>query len=115
MKFASIVVLLALSASAMATEFYAKIDNTECSIINGVVTSKTSFGKEFTGSFTQTKNVSIEGLTPFIDRAIVTATQTTSDSGLLFTMKHEGKTYVLNAEDSMESMSLVRMITKVCR
>ncbi len=116
MKLSSLVVLLALSTSAMATEFYATMDRTDCKIINGTVTRTTTFGKEVTGSFTESKKVTMEGLAPFIEKALVVSSQTPSaDREFAYSMKYEGKTYTLNTEDSTESMTLVRMISKICR
>jgi type 1 fimbria pilin len=116
MKFASALIVLTLSTGALATEFYANIDHTSCSIVNGTATWTTTFGKEFIGSFTQSKTVTMEGLAPFIEKASLVSSQTPSaDREFSYSMKHEGKTYTLNAEDSTESMALVRMITKICR
>ena len=110
------IALLALSTSAFATDFYAKMDDVDCKIENGVVTRKATFGKDFIGSYTETKTVKVEGLTPFIERAMLTSSQTTgSHPDFAYSMKHEGKTYLLNVDDSRESQSLVRMISRICR
>lgn len=114
MKFA--LALLALSTSAFATDFYAKIDDVDCKIEKGIVTRKASFGKDAIGSYTETKTVKMEGLAPFIERAMLTSTQTPgSMPEYAYSMKHEGKSYILNVDDSRESQSLIRMISRICR
>lgn len=110
------IVLFALSSSAFATDFYAKIDDINCKIEKGIVTRKASFGKEFIGSFTETKLVKMDGLEPFIAKAALTATdRPNTDSEFAYSMKHEGKMYTLNVDDSRESQSLIRMISRICR
>lgn len=109
-------ILLALSSSAFAADFYAKIDSVDCKIEKGIVTRKASFGKDFIGSYSEMKLVKLEGLAPFIARAALTSSQVPgTDSEYSYSMKHEGKMYTLNVNDSLESMSLVRMITRICR
>ena len=109
-------VLLALSSSAFAADFYAKIDGIDCKIEKGIVTRKASFGKDFIGSFTESSSVKLDGLAPFIERAALTATdRPNTNPEFAYSMKHEGKMYTLNVDDSRESQSLIRMISRICR
>lgn len=73
MKLALILATFVLASSAFATDFFAKIDKVDCKIVNGNVTRTLNFGKDFTGSVTETKTVSMNGLAPFIEKAIATA------------------------------------------
>ena len=115
MKFAFALVVIAFTSSVFAADFHAKIDDVDCSITNGVVTRTASFGKEFIGSVTEMKVVKMDGLAPFIRKAIETSTEAPADAEYVYTMKHEGKTYNIGARDSLESQMLVRMISKICR
>lgn len=116
MKLALTLATFVLASSAFATDFFAKIDNVDCTIVNGNVTRTLNFGKEFTGSVTETKTVSMKGLAPFIEKAIATARDLDpANPEFSYKMKHEGKTYILSTDDSRESMALVRMITNICR
>lgn len=116
MKFAFIAAVL-VSASAMATEFHAQIENTHCSIVNGTVTRTSSFGKEKIVSFSETSSVKMDGLAPYVRAVTLTSSQMPDprNSDFSFTMKHEGKTYTLNTTDSEESRILVRMLGRICR
>ncbi len=117
MRTAFFLVTLAFATSTFATEFYAKIDAVDCKIENGVMTRKYTFGKEFKASTTETKMVKLEGLAPFIEKAIATARDIEAPAGAeyVYSMKHEGKLYHLAVDDSRESMSLIRMISNICR
>ncbi len=117
MKFLFTVVAFALTSSAFATHFHAVIDDVECSIADGKVTRTASFGKEFIGSFKETKSIELSGLAPFIRKVSEVSSQLphSNDSEFRFTMIHEGKSYSLNTRDSLESSMIVRMISKICR
>lgn len=116
MKMALTLAAFILTSSAFATDFYAKIDVIDCKIENGVVTRTHTFGKEFKGSATETKTVKLEGLAPFIEKAIATARELDpSETEYVYSMKHEGKTYNLSVNDSRESQAIIRMITGICR
>ncbi|MES2525502.1 MAG: hypothetical protein V4598_00380 [Bdellovibrionota bacterium] len=117
MKFALALIAIAFTSSVFATDFHAKLLDVDCSISNGVVTRTSTFGKEFLGSVTETKNVKMDGLAPFIRKAIETATETPveADAEYVYTMKHDGKSYNIGVRDSIESQMLVRMVSKICR
>ena len=57
----------------------------------------------------------MDGLAPFVEKAIATARDAHSSEEFSFSMKHEGKTYILNVDDSRESQSLIQMISRICR
>lgn len=110
--------VLAISTSAMATEFKAHIEDVDCSInAEGVVTRTQTFGKEKKAAYTETKKVSFSNLDTFISKALeVSSTQVPSaDEAYVFSMIHNGQTYRLNMDDSTESLFLVRIISRVCR
>ncbi len=115
MKFALILTAL-ISSSAFATDFFAKIENNNCKIENGLVTRTSFLGKEATASFTETKNVKIEGIAHLVAKAIeVSSPFPGNDVNYRFTMKHEGTAYLLDTRDSSESMALINMIARLCR
>lgn len=117
MKFAFAVVAIAFTSSVFAADFHAVIDDVECSIVNGKVTRTSSFGKDFIGSFKETKTVELAGLAPFIRKATEVSSQipSSADADYAYTMIHDGKSYTLSTRDSIESSMLVRMITRICR
>ena len=117
MKFAFAVVAIVFTSSVFAADFHAVIDDVECSIVNGKVTRVSSFGKEFIGSFKETKTVELAGLAPFIRKVSEVSSQLphSTDTEYRYTMTHEGKSYSLNTRDSIESSMIVRMISRICR
>lgn len=116
MKYALVLSLLAFASSAFALEFTAKIDDINCKIENGIVTRTMSFGKETKASFTETKAVKLEGLAPFVQKVVETASNVAeANSEFVFTMTVDGKTYLLNTRESTEGLYLIRMISRICR
>ncbi len=116
MKFALLFAVLAFSASSFATTFTAQIDDIACKIDNGNVTRTVTFGKDVKASFTETKTVKLEGIAPFVQKVVETASNVAeADTEFVFTMNHEGKNYILNTRESMEGLHLIRMISRICR
>lgn len=108
-------ICLVSSVSAFAVEFSAKIEDTKCTIKNGVVTRTQTIGKDKLASFTETKNIKMNVDAALIEKAIETATERPANADYVYTMTHEGKTYTLATDDSKESIVLMRMITRICR
>lgn len=111
--------LIALTAimfsfSSFAADFIIKIEDVTCTISKGVVTRTQKVG---VASFTEKKNVSIAG----IDELIVKATEVSSqlpanqEENFIHQMIVNGKTYTLNLNDSKESMTLIRLTSRICR
>lgn len=117
MKKLIVVLGLVSSMSAMATEFSAKMVNVNCTIKNNVVTRTETFGKEKKASLTEKKEVSLKGMDSLILKAVEMSSQVPAGAmdEYAYSMNHEGKTYTLDTSDSPETMSLIRMITKMCR
>lgn len=116
MKLAFILSTFVIASSAFATDFYAKMVNVDCSIENGTVTRTYSFGKDTVATATETKSVKFQDLGPIVEKAIASVRDVHSpDSDYAYSMKHEGKLYALNVDDSRESMALIRMISGLCR
>lgn len=117
MKSLVIAIVATLSLSALATEFNAKIDRVSCAINNGKVVRTQFMNKARTVSFTENKFVAIDGLENLLPKVLETAAQTPADmeQDYVFTMTHEGKTYVLATEDSPETQVLIRLIAQSCR
>jgi len=117
MKFIVLALVATFSISAFATELSAKIDRTFCTINNGKIVRTQFMNKTRTVSFTENKTVSINGLENLLPKVLETAAVTPADmeQDYVFTMTHEGKTYLLNTEDSPETQVLIRLIAQSCR
>lgn len=116
MKNLFIVLGIASTLSAYATEFSAKMDDVNCTIKNNIVTRTQTFGKDASASITEMKEVKFSA-DSLIMKAMEASTQVPAgtDDEFAFSMVHEGKSYSLNTSDSKETMALIRMITKSCR
>lgn len=117
MKFVVLALTAAFSLTAFATDFSAKIDRTFCTITNGKMVRTQYMNKARSVSFTENKNVVINGLENLLPKVLETAAQSPIDmeQDYVFTMIHEGKTYLLNTEDSPETQVLIRLIAQSCR
>lgn len=118
MKIFIVLIALSFSSMALATEFFAQIEEVDCKIVNGMVTRTATFGKEARASYTETKSVKLEGLAPFIEKAIATASETPISGNvtdITFSMKHEDKMYYLDVDQAREVQYLIRMIARICR
>lgn len=117
MKFIVMALVATFSISAFATEFSAKIDRVYCTIANNKVVRTQYMNKTKTLSFTETKTTTIEGLDSVLPKVLETAAVTPADmeQDYVFTMTHEGKTYLLETQASPETQVLIRMISAHCR
>lgn len=117
MKFVVLALVAAFSISAIATEFNAKLDRVFCSINNDKLVRTQFLNKTRTVSFTENKTVAFDGVETLLPRVLETAAVTPADMGqdYVFTMTHEGKTYVLTVDDSPETQVLIRLIAQSCR
>ena len=115
------IVVMALAAtfslSAFATELNAKIDRVYCTIAHNKLVRTQYMNKARTVSFTENKTVVIEGLENLLPKVLETASQTPADreQDYVFTMNHEGRSYLLKTEDSPETQVLIRLISQSCR
>lgn len=113
MKTYILLAALLTSVSAFAAEFNVKIEGITCSLSNGTVTRTHTIGN---ASFTEKKTISTSGFDALISKAAETASETpVTNEFYSFKMKHEGKTYTLNTEDSNESLVLIQLLSKICR
>jgi hypothetical protein len=116
MKFLLALTVFALTSSAFAFDFTAKFEEFDCKIVNGQVTQTITYGKQNKVSSTETKTVTLEGLAPVVEKAIAQTSGRPSRSWMYeFTVTHEGQTYLLNPEDSTESMLLIKLLQNICR
>ncbi len=117
MKFIVLALVAAFSISAMATEFNAKLDRVICTINNSKLVRTQYMNKARTVSFTDNKTVAIAGVETLLPKVLETAAVTPADmeQDYVFTMTHEGKTYVLDVKDSPETQVLIRLIAQSCR
>lgn len=116
MKKLLVILSLASSISAMATEFNVKMDRVTCSIKNNQVIRTEFVGKDQTeASVTEKREVSFTGIESLIEKAAETATDAPADEYFGVSMKHDGKVYKLHSEDSRESMTLIRLVGRTCR
>lgn len=115
----TIIAALTLTAamSASAVEFRAQLLNVKCQISGNEVVRTQSFGKDFKGSFTEKKQVEFNGMEELMNKVAEVSSETprTQESEYVYTMIKDGKTLYLDTRDSYESMSLVQMISKLCR
>lgn len=110
--------VLALSFSSFGAELKGRIGGVDCSISgNGTVTRTQTFGKDQKVSFTETKTITMKNLDSLIPKVLEVSREGTPSAmdEFAFALVHEGKSYLLNINDSTESMFLVRMIGQVCR
>lgn len=118
MKKMTILAVLALSTQAFATEFKAHISDTDCTISSkGVVTRTQTFGRDVKASFTETKTITLSNIDALLPKILEISPERAPnpEEEYTYSMTHEGKTYTLSANDSKESMTLVRIITNSCR
>lgn len=112
----SIITLAVLTfslSSFAAVELKSKVNSETCTIKGDKVTKTTSL---MNGElkFTTTDTVKIEGLEDIARRAVASNTGTANE---YFTheLVLDGQTYVLNTNDSKESMMLVNMMSRLCQ
>lgn len=106
--------LLTLSSVSMAAvELKAQIDSDTCTIKNGKVTKTTTLSKGEV-SFTVEKAVKFDGLEALARRVSETSRNTGSEY-FSHELTLDGKTYLLNADDSKDSMILVSIISRLCK
>jgi hypothetical protein len=117
MKFVVLALVAAFSLSASAMEFRAKLDRVFCTINNGNVVRTQFLNKARTVSFTETKTVLVEGVESVLAKVLETAPTTPAnmEQDYVFTLIHEGTTYVLNADASPDTQILVRLVAQSCR
>lgn len=113
MKTFILISTLLVSASSFATDFSVKIEDVSCKISKDQVTKTVKVGP---ASFTEKKTVSISGLDSLVTKVATVASELPANpkDEYIFEMTHEGKTYTLNMDDSKESMTLVRLLSKLC-
>lgn len=108
--------LVSMTAFAADIEFYSKFLNQECVIKNGVATKTVSFGKERDIKIKTQRNVSIEGLSKYIDVAIertVSVPHEQNESSYKITKN--GKTVEIFQDDSVESLLVIQSIVQACK
>lgn len=116
MKSIITVFALALSASSFATELRGRILDIDCVIsAKGVATRTQSIGKEV--SFTETKSITLNNIEAIIPKVVQVSREGVpgANEEYAYSIKHDGRTYILNYDDSKESMFLVKLIGRVCR
>lgn len=108
------IAVLSLSLSSFAAIELRSQVNTESCTIKGDKVTKTTSLMNGELKFTTTETVKIEGLEAIARRVIATNTGTANE---YFT--HElildGQSYILNTNDSKESMMLVNMMGRICK
>jgi hypothetical protein len=117
MKFVVMALVAAFSVSAMATELNAKMGRVYCTI-NGSKLVRTQYiNKTSTVSFTETKTVEIKGIESLLPKVLETAAPAPLErtEEYVYTMTHEGRSYLLDTSASPETQVLVRLITSSCR
>ena len=117
MKAMIVALISVFSLSAFAAEFSAKLDRVYCTIANNKLIRTQYMNKDQTLSFVETKTIQINGLDSMLPKVLETAVEAPADrSGdYVFTMKHEGKEYLLDVDASDETRFVIRMISQSCR
>jgi hypothetical protein len=112
MKFFYAALLILVSFSSYAVEFKAKYGLEECRMANHKV--ETTFiqakGKM---RLTTTKDYKLSGVDEFIQKAMAVSSQREMVDGY-YKMIVAGQEYNLHPDDSLESMMLIRLISKAC-
>lgn len=105
---------LSLSFSSFAADFVLKIDDVNCTISKGVVTRTQKVG---VASFVEKKNVTMNGIDELVAKAAEVSSQLPVNPAeeYVHQMIVDGKTYTLNLNDSKESMTLIRLTSRICR
>lgn len=105
---------LMISFSSFAADFVLKIEDVTCTISKGVVTRTQKVG---VASFTEKKNVTINGIDELIVKAAEVSSQlpVNESEDYVHQMIVDGKTYTLNLKDGKESMTLIRLTSRMCR
>lgn len=108
------VAALMISFSTFATDFIIKMEDVSCTISKGVVTRTQKVG---VASFTEKKNVSISGIEELVAKAAEVSSElpVNQTEDYIHQMIVDGKTYTLNLKDSKESMTLIRLTSRMCR
>ena len=114
LKITLITSLLALSFASLASvELKSQINADTCTIKGGKVTKTTALMNGEV-KFTVEKAVKFEGLEDLARRVSETSTNTRNE---YFTheLVLDGKTYILNSEDSKETMVLLSVMGRLCQ
>lgn len=116
MKFvlASLIAVMSSNASA-AIQFFAKIENQECKLVDNKVEKVVSFMK---GELTlkQSANVEVTGIEALAARAATAATNVAQEPSFHHYMILEnGERVNLNSQDSKEAMAILRLLSAACK
>lgn len=105
---------LMISFSSFAADFIIKMEDVTCTISKGVVTRTQKVG---VASFTEKKNVTINGIDELVTKVAEVSSQlpANQEEEYIHQMIVDGKTYTLNLKDSKESVTLIRLTSRMCR